>query len=316
MLGFFYIRRIIGIVSSYNWFTLWVFIELNSLCFIPFILKIKTKKGGEASLLYFVTQGIRSIFLMFALIIEDSFIIIWNETNNIILLARLLKLRAGFFFNWIYILRFILTSSILFIVITLQKIAPFLLLIFNQSTLRILIITFVLFSSLIGSIINLKQNQFKTIIRLSSLSNVSWFLIAAFISVSNWIYYFFIYTLTIILIFIVNNYYLLQNYKNKINKENLLVFLRMGGLPPLPGFFPKLAILLLCVEHNLIFLSFFLVLLTCVDLYVYLQFRYSATLNYTRKRIYTKLPVSFAYIFSILGLLRMFMIRSMNMINI
>ena len=293
IMGAFYAVSLIRIISSFNWFMFWVFLEINTICFLPLILYKKTKKRGERALMYFIVQTVRSIFLLIGIIGEEAIISNWNEPSLIIVIATLLKIRAGIFFNWLYLLRFVLSVLILMLILSLQKLPPFLLIIYTHQSINTPLLIIILSSIILATFINMKQNNFKTIISVSSLSNIRWFLLAAILSFSTWCIYFIIYCLSLAILIMFNYRTLAQNYQKNNKIENPLLFLRLRGVPPFPGFFPKIILLIVLVQENIPFLRLILLISACVDTYVYLRFSYNSSFITNRSEIYSLKQNSF-----------------------
>jgi len=273
-LGVFYSLSLLGLMSSFNWFRFWIFLEFNTLCFIPLILKEKTKKGGEGALLYFIIQAIRSIYVLIAITREEGWVITITEPNSRIIIIAFIKIRAGFFFRWLYLLSFIFSLRILFLNLSFQKIGPFFILMLSQQYFSFFLMRTVVISAIMGVILNIKQNFIKPLIRVSSLSNTRWIILAAMYSFSIWLFYFLIYTITLRLILTINNFFLSQTYTQRKITENPLLFLSVGGIPPLPGFFPKIIVLMEMTQTKIISISLFILLLACVDIFIYLRYSY------------------------------------------
>ncbi|BAV58173.1 NADH dehydrogenase subunit 2 (mitochondrion) [Ramazzottius varieornatus] len=288
LMSMFYLISLMGMISSNNWFMFWIFMEMNSLCFIPLMLIKKTKKGGEASLLYFIVQGISSMFLLMAMINEESSLMDVSEPNSSLITVAFLKMGAGVFFNWLFLLSFSITLSILLLILTLQKLSGFFLLLLSQAGLSYLMLIFIFLSSFMAMFINMKQNLFKSMLTVSSLSNTSWLLTAVVTTYSGWMFYFAVYSFSLVLSSTMNNKYLDQNYRNSDTLENPLLFLSMGGLPPMPGFFPKILILMNLSYSRLSLLSIFLLLAACVDIFIYLRFSFTSALKNNGNLMYCK----------------------------
>lgn len=174
-----------------------------------------------------------------------------------------------------------------FILLTWQKIAPLILL--SYLILNYLFIPIVI-SILIGSFGGLNQTSLRKIIAYSSINHIGWigasmisrdilwlnyFLFYRFLSITL-IYFFNIYKL-----FYINQIYSIFNYSNELKLILFLNFLRLGGLPPFLGFFPKWIVIQILVENNQLFLITIMVIITLITLFYYVRICYSSFLiNY------------------------------------
>lgn len=166
-------------------------------------------------------------------------------------------------------------------------------------------------NAITGGLIGINQTHLRTIIAYSSITHIGWIiaLIYSNIPVST-ILYFLIYSLLILPIF----YYIYKlNIKtvSQINSRSTktknqylivpIIFLSLGGLPPLTGFFPKWFTIYLISPRSYILLLL-LIAGSLINLYFYLNIIFSTLIrNNVSKfniRINSKISLSIGIIFS------------------
>lgn len=279
-------------ISSSSWFSIWIGLEINLLSFIPLSINLNNLFSSEASLKYFLTQALASRILLFS-IISYSFFLQWNFSQmklqpflNIIFISSLI-IKVGlapfhFWFpnvieglNWINNL----------ILITWQKIAPFIILSFCLN-FSFLIFSIIL-SAFIGAIGGLNQSSLRKLIAYSSINHLSWITAAILNNENIWKIYFIFYSiLSIVIILLFNNFkitnlnhlYSLIKFKTLIKLLFFIPLLSLGGLPPFLGFFPKWLVIELIININLIWLLFIIINFTLIALYFYIRIAYTAFL--------------------------------------
>lgn len=281
-------------ICSSSWFRIWIGLEINLLSFIPLSINLNNLFSSEASLKYFLTQALASRTLLFSIIFY-SFYIEWNTTlnqNNIqhlinILFISSLIIKIGiapfhFWFpnvieglNWINNL----------ILITWQKIAPFVILSFCLN-FNFLIFSIII-SAFIGAIGGLNQSSLRKLIAYSSINHLRWMTAAILNNENIWkIYFLFYCILSIVIILLFNNFkitnlnqlYSFIKFKILIKFIIFIPLLSLGGLPPFLGFFPKWLVIELLISKNLIILLIIILNFTLIALYFYIRIAYTAFL--------------------------------------
>lgn len=274
------IRSIITLRSN-NWLGIWIGLEINLISFIPFISKRKNKRSSQAMIIYFLTQTIGRIILLFAILIKSiifiSPIFIENLPKIIIIIGILIKTGAAPFHIWLPNIISNLSWFEAILLITWQKVAPLFILNFiNPNNIFIYIIAIT--SAIIGAIGGLNQTSLRKILAYSSINHLGWILI--FISMNfSWYKYLLLYSIIIILLCTIlseNNIYFINqvNLKSPSIIEKYLVIiilLRLGGLPPFIGFLPKWIVIQSIVETNLYFPLILMMLTSLLTLFYYLR---------------------------------------------
>lgn len=294
----------------------WIGLEINLLSFIPLIRESKNLISTEASIKYFLTQALASAIILFAviLILLNNLI---DELNNyfsiIILISLFLKRGVAPFHFWFPNVIEGLSWINGLILITWQKIAPFILI--SYLLINYLIIFTVICSALLGTLGGLNQTSLRKLIAFSSINHISWILIAILARESLWIIYFLIYCfLSLSIGYLFNTFNIFHihqifsiHFTSKTIKFILCFnLLSLGGLPPFLGFAPKwLVIQTLTAQRQLILITF-LTITTLIALFFYLRLCYSAFMfNYYETNWIQNIQpnINFINLYSILSFL-------------
>nr|APX39940.1 NADH dehydrogenase subunit 2 [Chaetocnema scheffleri] len=275
-------------ISSYSWFSMWIGLEINLLSIIPIFKSNLNYFPAEATIKYFITQTLASIFILFTIILLINTNELMFKINNYYLMlilnsSLLTKLGAAPFHSWFPEVSEGLNWMNNLILMTWQKIAPSILLMYNININFFIYI--IILSSLVSGIYGLNQTSLRKILAYSSINHISWMLASMFFNKTIWINYFMIYTIISINIIMIFSYFNIFNISQmslifKSNKiMNLLLmmnFFSLGGLPPFLGFYPKWLTLNLLIYNNFYFISLILVLLTLMTLYFYTRLMFSS----------------------------------------
>ena len=282
------ILRSIIVIISRNWFFIWLSIELNMLSFIPILLNNTKILEIEGSIKYFITQSIASSCILI------SSIIIWRYVSNIqffrylIIISILIKIGSFPCHFWFPIVISRTRWNICLLLSTWQKIIPIFITfsLLNVSSTLIIIVSII--NIFIGGIFGINSYNIKSIIRYSSISHIGWILSIKILNLTINIYvYFFTYVIIITPIFIIfiklnititRNLELLNKYKFNILLIMSLIILSIAGLPPFTGFFLKLIVIYRLINFN-IFYIIFLIVISVISLYFYLNICYNILLN-------------------------------------
>lgn len=273
-------RSLIAVRSS-SWLIFWLRIEVNLLRFVPVILIRNNNQETEASIKYFLAQALgSSAILVFSTAL-------WNSSSLelfyiILVVSILLKLGSAPCHFWYPSVISSISWISCFILTTWQKLAP--LCAISFFLIQKLSSTFLVFvgrvNAIIGGIIGLNQSKMRRIMAYSSIGHIGWMLRLASINLPlSTIVYFFTYCILILPLFFIFN--LLNIYSTlSINKVILvgptlifivsILFLSLGGLPPLTGFVPKLITIFLLMSISSVFILF-LILGSILNLYFYLN---------------------------------------------
>nr|QRK27397.1 NADH dehydrogenase subunit 2 [Chasmagnathus convexus] len=266
-------------ISSTSWFGAWIGLELNLMSFIPLIALKMNPLFSEAALKYFLIQALGSV-----LFISSGFLFLSFASFSLlsIFLALLLKLGGAPFHFWFPQVMEGLKWPQIFLLSTIQKLAPMTLISYLMTNMILIKITALsaILSALIGSLGGLNLTLLRKIIAFSSINHLSWMLMAISISDTSWLFYFLIYSF--ILLSITSVFHKLQTFSlsSLIQSDQSSIFhaliislnfLSLSGLPPMTGFIPKWIIIQIMLNLNLFVPLFFLLLSTLITLYFYLR---------------------------------------------
>ena len=294
-------------ISSTSILLIWVALELNLLRFLP-IISSENNLSIENRIKYFLVQRWASILFLTAFITSE---ILFSRAHLIITVAILIKLGTPPFHIWFII---IIKTSPFFIIIllsTVQKIIPlyFIRNIFFSKALFFISIflTRIFSAALLWTIVSIGK-----LLAISSIININWILIRTQISFKLVFLFIFIYLhllLGLVLILNKNNSKTFIQRTNKIGTVDkvgiILIFMSLGGLPPLLGFLIKLVILKFILLKNNIILAIVLVFLSLILLFHYLSRSYYLLTMYPRIKFITKSSAKgrvfyFLYFFSLI----------------
>ena len=228
-------------ISSSNWVICWVGIELSFLGLIP--LLVRDGKGlpmlrRESTLKYFCIQAAGSGLLMFGGIIKFMMpLYMGSFGSNLIFLCGLrLKLGIFPFHFWVPGVVSGLGWYSMFLILTWQKIAPFILLmnlLSTSSDLHGLVFSLGGIRAIVGARIGLNQTKIAPILGASSITHRGWVAIGA-VCGRFWVY-FIIYCLSLGLLFIF--------LSKDLEFSSRLIVLSLRGLPPFVIFLGKWRVL-------------------------------------------------------------------------
>nr|YP_010373210.1 NADH dehydrogenase subunit 2 [Dicerca corrugata]UPI13484.1 NADH dehydrogenase subunit 2 [Dicerca corrugata] len=279
-------------ISSNSWLGMWMGLEINLLSMIPLMNNNKNLFSSEASLKYFITQALASAILLFSIIILMSQSNLMNNVINdptliMIMNSTLLtKMGAAPFHFWFPEVMEGLSWLNSLTLLTWQKIAPMVLLMYNAKLITFLSII-IIFCMMVSGVIGLNQTSLRKILAYSSINHIGWMIASMIFIQSIWTYYFSIYALinaNIILVFkYFNTFYIkqlftLMSYNNTLKLFFMLNFFSLGGLPPFLGFLPKWLTIQNMVQNNQLTLSFIMIVMTLITLYFYMRLTFSSIL--------------------------------------
>nr|AXS65651.1 NADH dehydrogenase subunit 2 [Cucujoidea sp. 24 KM-2017] len=293
-------------ISSISWFSMWMGLEINMMAVIPLFSSATNMYSSESALKYFIVQTLGSIILLLSLIMM-LMNLKFNFESNIYALslnsALFTKIGAAPFHFWFpeVIEGLNWTSSL--ILLTWQKIAPMVIIIYSSKTTLFTLIV-ILTSMITGSIMSLNQLSIRKILAFSSINHIGWMLACISYNYTFWLTYFLIYVMiSMNLVFLFKNfniYYFNQLHSimnNKTLKFTFMMnFLSLGGLPPLIGFLPKWIVIQSTMENSF-FISVLMIFITLIMLYTYIRLIFNSltikTLEYKNFNYNPKILVYF-----------------------
>nr|YP_009866798.1 NADH dehydrogenase subuinit 2 [Hygrobates longiporus]BCG28130.1 NADH dehydrogenase subuinit 2 [Hygrobates longiporus] len=271
----------IGAISSKNWFYIWIMLELSSFSFIMFLSK---EKKSESSMMYFLVQSFSSTILLTSIIMfvnNSSFVQEVSFFFSFLLIISLM-VSGGFAPTHTWMLEIIRSMNLknMFIFLTIQKFAPIFILSKNTSSLSLLLI--ISMGAFVGVMSQISCSLVKEILVYSSISHSSWMLFSSSLDLKIFIFYFSCYSVILL-------YILVEMKKQKkseimssmVESKNITIsMISLSGVPPLLGFYPKwLALSQSMQKKNMIFISFLLVMMNCINVFVYIRIVNNKILN-------------------------------------
>nr|YP_009178816.1 NADH dehydrogenase subunit 2 [Agasicles hygrophila]ALJ78611.1 NADH dehydrogenase subunit 2 [Agasicles hygrophila]ASO76769.1 NADH dehydrogenase subunit 2 [Agasicles hygrophila] len=298
---FFTLTLVIGTlisISAYSWMMMWIGLEINLLSIIPLFKSTTNKYPAESTLKYFITQALASTVVLFSIIFMMNLNNIFNLNYWLILVmnsAFMLKLGAAPFHFWFPEVAEGLNWTNNLILLTWQKIAPMILLMYNMNSWFFSGVSVI--SSILSGLYSLNQTSLRKIMAYSSINHLSWMIASMMVFKSNWIIYFVIYSaisFNIVVIFHILKIYYLAQMLNILNTDKLikvifiLNFLSLGGLPPFLGFFPKWLVVNSLIIGKFYTLALILIICNLVMLFIYMRIiLFSLTISFKESIVWT-----------------------------
>nr|YP_009400308.1 NADH dehydrogenase subunit 2 [Meitanaphis elongallis]ARW70352.1 NADH dehydrogenase subunit 2 [Meitanaphis elongallis] len=270
-------------ISSSNWLSMWMGLELNLFTFIPILNFKMSIYSIESTMKYFLIQAFASIILLMFLINKSLFFMI--QINMMIIIPLLMKLSLMPFHLWLPSMIEGLNWMSCLLLMTWQKISPMIMISYLNLNKTIM---FTIMMISLNNLFGMNQNSIRKILAMSSINNSSWMLIAIIMNEILWINYFMIYTiLNTMIIYILSMYNI--NYINQLKFFNfsflfklnmLMLIFSIMGLPPMLGFLMKWMLIKMLIYNKMIFILIMLITLTILNLYFYLKMTYFLLFNF------------------------------------
>nr|YP_009560650.1 NADH dehydrogenase subunit 2 [Gigantometra gigas]AZZ73255.1 NADH dehydrogenase subunit 2 [Gigantometra gigas]AZZ73268.1 NADH dehydrogenase subunit 2 [Gigantometra gigas] len=279
------------IMSSENWLSMWMGLEINMLSFIPLMEKEKNYKTSEAKMMYFLIQSMSSIMFIFTIILTPMMMINENFNNQemmmIITASMMMKLGAAPMHMWFINIMNKISWNNCLLLMTWQKIAP--LYIMSNINQNFMIMNMcAMTSSLIGAIGGINQTSIHKIMAFSSVNHLGWLIICLKYDNEMWIKYMIIYMLIIMMMtktFEKNsiNFINQMNMNNKTFMEKMnfmILFLSLGGMPPFIGFLPKWIVVQSLIKESSMMIIMILMFTSMITLFFYMRMMSPMLMNY------------------------------------
>nr|YP_010430485.1 NADH dehydrogenase subunit 2 [Notobitus montanus]USS57982.1 NADH dehydrogenase subunit 2 [Notobitus montanus] len=279
------------IISANNWLGMWMGMEMNLMSFIPLISKSKNKKTSQAMMIYFLSQSLGSIILIFSVLINPllftSINLIDETTKILIMISIMIKVGAAPFHLWLPEMMANLGWMECLLLMTWQKIGP-LVVLSNIIPNNWFLYLSVMASAFAGSIGGLNQTSLRKIMAYSSINHLGWMMMFMSMNI-NWYKYLIIYSMLLVMIclfFKKKNVFFMNQLSSSspslLEKFNYTVlFLSIGGLPPFLGFLPKWMVLQSMINSELYMIMILMMLLSLITLFYYIRLMTAYILNYS-----------------------------------
>nr|AUW38596.1 NADH dehydrogenase subunit 2 [Orsilochides guttata] len=261
-------------ISSNNWISMWMGLEINMMAFIP-LINSKNKNSPQAMMIYLLTQSVSSVILMFSIIM--SHISLMGSFNNLMMISLLIKLGAAPFHMWLPEVMTKMTWDSAAVLMTWQKIAPLTMINSMNYNNKIMYGT-ILGSVIVGAVGGINQLSMRKIMGYSSINHLGWMLSLMKMK-NNWTIYLTIYSTMIIMLCWTFKHHNMMHI-NQIKSMNmtmsekmnyLIAMMSLGGLPPFLGFLPKWMVIQTLINNNLMVMMTVMVMFSLLSLYYYLR---------------------------------------------
>nr|ATC73046.1 NADH dehydrogenase subunit 2 [Cuerna sp. EMHAU-2015-Zz052311] len=274
----YYTTMIIGVmvcICSNNWMMMWAGLEISLMSFLP-IMSTKNSYNSESMMKYFIIQGTSSSLLILGIM----FMLMMIELSNyIIIISIMLKIGMAPFHNWVLSVVEGLNYECIFILLTLMKISPLMIISYMNLMLWIPIII----SLVVGAALGVNQNSMRKILGYSSIYNLG-FTCSCISEVSLWLIYMMIYSFMLIcIIFYINklnvyyfNQIMLNEFDLKMKISFWLMMLSFGGIPPMLGFLSKLMLFEFMIILNQMIILMFMIVSSLVVMFYYIRSTYTS----------------------------------------
>nr|YP_010363538.1 NADH dehydrogenase subunit 2 [Atkinsoniella warpa]UNZ12639.1 NADH dehydrogenase subunit 2 [Atkinsoniella warpa] len=267
---------IIGVmvcICSNNWMMMWSGLEISLISFLPLMIS-SNSLSSESMMKYFIIQSMSSSILMFGLLFMMMMI---SFSIFIMAISLLLKIGMAPFHNWVLSVVEGMSYQSIFILLTLMKISPLMIL----SYINMIMWIPVMLSLILGAILGINQNSMRKILAYSSIYNLG-FTCSCINEMSMWVMYMTIYMLMLVsIIFMItkmNIYYLNQMMINEFSLKTKICFWLMmmsfGGVPPMLGFLSKLMLFEFMIINNQMFILMIMLISSLIVMFYYIRCTY------------------------------------------
>ena len=271
----FYFLLFISIIIAIRFnsrFIIWIRLEINILSFLP-IISSGINIELENSVKYFIIQSWASIIFLIRFFFCNY---LFNRFYTLLIIRIFIKLGISPFHTWFISILKTCSLYILMFLSTIQKLIP--LIILNNIYINYIIFYVVIFLTILfllfilSSVINLNK-----LLALSSLGNILWLISRNILSIKIILLFIIIYMYILLGIYIFYNIYY-YNIFTQINRINyfdkiiiILIFISLGGMPPILGFLRKLLVLKIIFIYENIFLFLLIIFSSLILLYHYIS---------------------------------------------
>nr|YP_004935632.1 NADH dehydrogenase subunit 2 [Alloeorhynchus bakeri]ADI75219.1 NADH dehydrogenase subunit 2 [Alloeorhynchus bakeri] len=268
------------VISSSNWMSMWMGLEINLMAFSPLISKAKNTPMSESCMMYFLVQVLGSALFLLSIthnMMNMNWMMTMNWTTTIMTLSILIKTGTPPFHMWVPMTMEKMSWNNCLLLMTWQKIAPMFIL--TNITKYSLFPMIIIMAVWVGAIGGLNQSSLRKMMAYSSMNHTGWMLACIMMSNNLWMIYISIYsinTLMMIYFFKKENLFFINQVPSKnltlIMKMNLImIFMSMGGLPPFLGFMPKWMVINLMMNMNTFLTTFIMVMMSLITLFYYIR---------------------------------------------
>ena len=275
-------------------FLIWILLELNMIRFLP-IISSKEHIEIENSIKYFLIQRWASVIFLIRFFLLNLFL---NNMYILIIFRIFIKLGVTPFHIWFISILKTRSLFILIILSTIQKIIP--LIILSNLSIKFEILYIIIFFNILTFLIILSRIiNINKILAVSSMINIIWILFRIIFSLKLIFLFIIIYLFLLIGIYIIYNIYNLNIFLqiNRINYFDkiiiIMIFISLGGIPPLLGFLRKYIILKFLIFYENFFFLLVVIFSSLLILYIYISRIYFFLTNIPSIKINFKINIFF-----------------------
>nr|YP_010263932.1 NADH dehydrogenase subunit 2 [Halobates calyptus]UIG88082.1 NADH dehydrogenase subunit 2 [Halobates calyptus]UIG88194.1 NADH dehydrogenase subunit 2 [Halobates calyptus] len=270
------------VLSSENWFSMWMGLEINMLSFIPLMEDSKNLMSSESKMIYFIIQSMASMMFLFTIIMNPLIMINESMINHLsmsmITLSMCMKIGMAPMHLWFINIMKKLKWNNCMMLMTWQSIAP-LYIMSNTNNNIFMINILAIMSALIGAIGGINQTSTKKIMAYSSINHLGWMTTCIIYDNETWMKYLIIYSLMILIL--TNSFkkksinfinQMSMNMKTKTEKMSfIMMMLSLGGLPPFLGFLPKWLVIQSLMNNECKMTIIILMMTSMITLFYYMR---------------------------------------------
>nr|WRY72500.1 NADH dehydrogenase subunit 2 [Zyginella mandali] len=268
-------------VSSNNWIMIWCSLEIMLVSFMPIMISSKMITS-QSTTQYFIIQSVSSTLLMVGVML----MVVKGDYNYSYLIntSLLIKMGVAPFHSWVLTVIEGLNYFAMFLLLTVMKIAPLMLLSYSMKSISLIIII----TMMVGSVMGLNQNSLKKLIGYSSIYNMG-LLISLLKFNIMWMLYLTVYSITLSMLMLNINKEKIKFINQMIIKEFSinkklslwLNMLSMGGMPPLLGFTIKFMVIQILMTNNFMIMLVMMILSSLLVMFFYLRMTFLSIMNFS-----------------------------------
>lgn len=265
--------RIIWGTRAQTFFRFWLALELNMFAFIGIMLFSRKVNYNKSAIKYFIVQAVSSGILLWSILMALGFIFT-KLSMSFMLFSLLLKVGGAPLHWWFIDILLSLEWVHIFILCTIQKVLPLLGLCCMAIEIEFKVL--ILLGGLVSILGSWNLVLLKPLIGYSSVFRLIW-IFSCPENLNCWFFFFLTYSLSLFLITfyfkiikierISDNTVKLSSAKNKT--LFFVLFISLGGIPPILGFWGKLFVLTSLVKKGRLVLSLFLLGASVLIIYIY-----------------------------------------------
>nr|APZ75586.1 NADH dehydrogenase subunit 2 [Agenioideus sp. SJW-2017] len=286
---------ILMFMCSSSFIMSWILLECNTMSFLSLMcLNSKLHKFSFLSS-YFLIQVLSSSLLLVSLgLMNLELNLLISSMYMLYNFSLCIKIGLAPFHMWVVNLSVSSSWLGIFMLSSVQKIMPMILLSWNMMSWFIIILS--IYSLLVVIYNMLGLISIKLIFGYSMLTHSSWMSLML-VNMYWWLIYFILYTFLLMLICVVNSFLRVEDISDMSKLSSLNIFMKvfymlnllsMMGLPPFVGFLIKWMIL----SELFSFISYFIVLLiiltSLINLYMYMRLLLWVMFIYSGKSVQFK----------------------------